>query len=29
VKETVPKLVQRLEEAGFKLNPRNIGMAQA
>lgn len=29
VREAVPKLVQRLEEAGFKLNPADIGAAQA
>jgi predicted nucleotide-binding protein len=29
VKETVPKLVQRLEDAGFKLDARAIGTAQA
>lgn len=29
VKETVPKLVQRLQEAGFNLNPKAIGEAQA
>jgi predicted nucleotide-binding protein len=29
VKETVPKLVQRLQEAGFKLDPKAIGMAQS
>jgi predicted nucleotide-binding protein len=29
VKETVPKLVQRLQEAGFKLDPSAIGVAQA
>jgi predicted nucleotide-binding protein len=28
VKETVPKLVQRLQEAGFKLDPKAIGIAQ-
>jgi predicted nucleotide-binding protein len=28
VKETVPKLVQRLQEAGFNLDPRAIGVAQ-
>lgn len=28
VREAVPKLVQRLEEAGFKLDPKNIGIAQ-
>ena len=27
VREAVPKLVQRLREAGFKLDPRNIGFA--
>lgn len=29
VKEAVPKLVQRLQEAGFNLNPKAIGAAQA
>ena len=29
VKETVPKLVQRLQEAGFNLNPKAIGAAQS
>lgn len=29
VKETVPKLVQRLQDAGFKLDPTAIGIAQA
>lgn len=29
VKEAVPKLVQRLQEAGFKLDPAAIGIAQA
>jgi predicted nucleotide-binding protein len=29
VKEAVPKLVQRLQEAGFKLNPATIGIAQS
>jgi predicted nucleotide-binding protein len=29
VREAVPKLVQRLEAAGFKLNPADIGAAQA
>ena len=29
VKETVPKLVQRLQEAGFNLDPMAIGIAQA
>lgn len=28
VREAVPKLVQRLQEAGFKLDPRDIGIAQ-
>ena len=28
VREAVPKLVQRLQEAGFKLDPRAIGIAQ-
>lgn len=28
VKETVPKLVQRLQGAGFKLDPKDIGIAQ-
>lgn len=28
VREAVPKLVQRLQEAGFKLNPSAIGVAQ-
>ena len=28
VRETVPKLVQRLQEAGFKLDPTAIGIAQ-
>jgi len=28
VRETVPKLVQRLQEAGFKLEPSAIGLAQ-
>jgi predicted nucleotide-binding protein len=28
VREAVPKLVQRLQEAGFKLNPAAIGVAQ-
>lgn len=28
VREAVPKLVQRLQEAGFKLDPRAIGLAQ-
>jgi predicted nucleotide-binding protein len=29
VREAVPKLVQRLQEAGFKLDPSAIGVAQA
>lgn len=29
VREAVPKLVQRLQEAGFKLDPTAIGIAQA
>jgi predicted nucleotide-binding protein len=29
VRETVPKLVQRLQEAGFKLDPAAIGLASA
>ena len=29
VREAVPKLVQRLQEAGFKLDPAQIGIAQA
>jgi predicted nucleotide-binding protein len=29
VREAVPKLVQRLQEAGFKLDPSAIGIAQA
>jgi predicted nucleotide-binding protein len=29
VKEAVPKLVQRLQEAGYKLDPTAIGVAQA
>jgi predicted nucleotide-binding protein len=29
VREAVPKLVQRLQEAGFKLDPGAIGQAQA
>lgn len=29
VKETVPKLVQRLQGAGFQLDPRKIGLAQS
>jgi len=29
VKETVPKLVQRLQEAEFKLDPKAIGIAQS
>lgn len=29
VREAVPKLVQRLQEAGFKLDPAQIGVAQA
>jgi predicted nucleotide-binding protein len=29
VREVVPKLVQRLQEAGFKLDPAAIGVAQA
>jgi predicted nucleotide-binding protein len=29
VKEAVPKLVQRLQDAGFKLDPGAIGRAQA
>jgi predicted nucleotide-binding protein len=29
VRETVPKLVQRLQEAGFKLDPVAIGLASA
>jgi predicted nucleotide-binding protein len=29
VRETVPKLVKRLQEAGFKLDPAAIGQAQA
>jgi predicted nucleotide-binding protein len=28
VREAVPKLVQRLQEAGFRLDPRDIGIAQ-
>ena len=28
VRETVPKLVQRLQEAGFELDPSAIGVAQ-
>jgi hypothetical protein len=27
VREAVPKLVQRLQEAGFKLDPSAIGLA--
>ncbi len=29
VRETVPKLVQRLQEAGFRLDPKAIGSAQS
>jgi predicted nucleotide-binding protein len=29
VKEAVPKLVQRLQESGFKLDPAAIGRASA
>ena len=28
VREAVPKLVQRLQDAGFRLDPTSIGIAQ-